>query len=323
MLDNIFQALSVLRPLLGDSIALFTIAVGVAFGVVTLAVLYLLGRSVSPTRRRLAEGGFAHTYTDKSRTARKIDKAVKPIRGLIVPTKEKDLNATQKRLIHAGYRSEEAITVFYAVKVLMILVFAMIAGVIAVVFVKASSETILYSMLFGALLGVVAPSYYLDKKMDKRKTEIINAFPDVLDLMVACSEAGLGLNAAIQRVARETQMMYPILSAELELVNSEIRSGIDRVDALRGLSDRTGIEEISGFVSMISQSVKFGTSIAETLRIYSEEFRDKRMQRAEEKAAKVSTYLIFPLVLCIFPSFFCIAIGPSVILIMRAFSGVG
>ena len=174
-------------------------------------------------------------------------------------------------------------------------------------------------MLAGALVGIILPSYILDRKVSNRQTEIINGFPDILDLMVACTEAGLGLNAAIQRVAQETRLMYPTISEELELVNTEMQTGVERTEALRGLSERTGVDEISGFVSMIRQSVKFGTSIADTLRIYADEFRDKRMQKAEETAAKVSTKLIFPLVLCIFPSFFAVAIGPAVLSIIRAF----
>ena len=149
--------------------------------------------------------------------------------------------------------------------------------------------------------------------IERRKRRLYNGFPDALDLLVVCTEAGYGLKPALQRVADELVIGHPELSEELALVNSEMRAGVDRVDALRNLADRTGLEEIAGLVALLSQSLRFGTSIAESLRIYSEEFRDKRMQRAEEEAGKVSTKMVFPLVLCMFPAFFVVAIGPAIV----------
>ena len=322
ILTVIAQSIESLKFITGDSRLLFVLAVGVTFAVLAISILYLLGRAVSPVRRRIQESASIDSddaSQPKNKTAAKIDRSVAPIKGLIVPNREKELSTTNKRLMHAGFRGAEVTTAFYAIKVLLAVVLAISAGGIAFVFFNTNTENTLYSLLGGAAAGLILPSYWLDNVIEKRQTEVMNAFPDVLDLMVACTEAGLGLNAAIQRVAKETTTIYPVLSAELAQVNSDIQSGVERTTALKGLTIRTGVEEISGFVSMISQSVKFGTSIADTLRVYAEEFRDKRMQRAEEKAAKVSTKLIFPLVLCIFPSFFAVAIGPAVIAIMRAF----
>lgn len=318
MMEWVTQTLTVLRPLFGNSLFLFTFAVGLMFAVVVFSALYVLNRSVSPARRRVLEGGADHLQAVRGGRARKVERAVGPFKNLFVPSNPNELGKTRSRLVHAGYRGEEALTVFYLLKTLGLVGFGIGAGLFAFVVLKASSTQIIYWTLAGAVLGMLLPSYVLDKKVKKRQTEIVNGFPDMLDLLVACTEAGLGLTAAIQRVARETSMIYPALSAELELVNSEIRTGSDRIEALRALSARTGVEDIAGFVSMISQSVRFGTSIADTLRIYAEEFRDRRMQRAEEKAAKVSTLLIFPLVICIFPAFFAVAVGPAVISIVRA-----
>ncbi len=153
--------------------------------------------------------------------------------------------------------------------------------------------------------------------MKNRQASILNGFPDMLDLLVACSEAGLGLNAALQRVTNEISLSYPELAEELQNVNLEMRAGIDRMDALKGLALRTGIEEISGLVSMLRQSIRFGSGVSETLRIYSEEFRDRRMQKAEAVAGGIGTKMIFPLILCIFPAFFVVAIGPAVINIIE------
>ena len=139
-----------------------------------------------------------------------------------------------------------------------------------------------------------------------------------MDLLVVCVEAGLGLAAAIQRVADELAISHPELASELFIVNAEIRAGVERVRALQGLADRTGLDDIRGLVSLLAQSLRFGTSVAETLRVYSDEFRDKRMQRAEEQAAMIGTKLIFPLVLFLFPSFFLVMIGPAILGVLAA-----
>jgi tight adherence protein C len=166
------------------------------------------------------------------------------------------------------------------------------------------------------------PNFLLVRKVKKRQREILNGFPDALDMLVTCTEAGLGLNAALQRVASELSISYPALSDELELVNAEIRVGVDRIQALRNLVDRTGIAEIRGLVSLLSQSMRFGNSVADSLRIYSEEFRDKRMQNAEELAAKIPIKMIFPLVFCLVPAFFLIGAGPAVVGVFRALNAM-
>jgi tight adherence protein C len=271
----------------------------------------------NPVRRRVLQ----ITDGDEKRTSRasRIDRSLAPIKAFIVPTRSKELSAIRRRLAFAGYRGDETVTVYYALKLLLLVVLAIAGGILAAVSPDSTGVGIFAAITFGVSLGVVLPSYYIDQRIKARRTEIVNGFPDVLDLIVACTESGLGLNDSIQRVSRETALMFPVLSTELGLVNSQIRAGVDRIEALHGLAQRTGLEEINGFVSMVSQSVRFGTSIAETLRIFAEEFRDSRMQRAEEQAAKVGTKLIFPLVLCIFPSFFVVTIGPAAISVVHVF----
>ncbi len=129
----------------------------------------------------------------------------------------------------------------------------------------------------------------------------------------------MGLNPALQRVAEELDVSHPELAAEFSLVTAEIRAGIDRVESLKNLAKRTGLEDINGMVSLLAQSMRFGTSVAETLRVYSEDFRDKRMQAAEEEAAKIGTKMIFPMVLCLFPAFFVVAIGPAILKVLDTF----
>jgi len=145
------------------------------------------------------------------------------------------------------------------------------------------------------------------------------AFPDALDLMVVCVESGLALPQAIERVAEEMAVSQAELAEELALVNAQIRAGISSTEALRQLADRTGLEDIQGLVSLLAQSIRFGTSVAATLRIYAEEFRDRRMQAAEEMGAKIGTKLVFPLIFCLWPSFFLVAIGPVIIGILKTF----
>jgi tight adherence protein C len=167
------------------------------------------------------------------------------------------------------------------------------------------------------------PNYVLDHMVERRQKRLRDAFPDALDLLVVCVEAGLGLTAAIQRVADELKFSHPELGVEFARVTAEMRAGVEREAALKALAYRTGLEDIRGLVSLLIQTLKFGTSIGETLRVYSEEFRDKRMQRAEELAAKIGTKLIFPLVFCLFPSFFVVAIGPAVVRIAEVFRFLG
>jgi tight adherence protein C len=163
----------------------------------------------------------------------------------------------------------------------------------------------------------------LDYLRDKRLKLLRHGFPDALDMLVVCVEAGLGMSQALQRVSDELTVSHPELAMELALVNAEIRAGVDRVIALKNLAERTGLEDIRGLVSLLVQTLRFGTSVAESLRVYSDEFRDKRMQKAEELAAKMGTKLIFPLIVFLFPGFFVIAIGPAVIALIDVFGSLG
>ena len=180
------------------------------------------------------------------------------------------------------------------------------------------SDRILLAVAIAAALGLLLPEYVLDRLIRQRERRLRRGFPDALDLLVVCTEAGLGLPAALQRVAEEMTVSYPDLAGELALVNAEIRAGVDRTVALQNLSKRTNLKDIRGLVVALSQSMRLGASIADTLRVYAEELRDKRMQKAEEEAAKIGTQMIFPLILCLFPSFFVVIVGPAVVGVLRA-----
>jgi tight adherence protein C len=183
-----------------------------------------------------------------------------------------------------------------------------------------NSPTLLFALpIAGIALALGGPNWWLGSQVKRRQAKLRNGFPDALDLLVICVEAGLGLTAAIERVTTEVRMLHPELAQEFAAVNAEIRSGIDRATALQGLNRRTGLPEVRGLVTLLVQTMQLGTGIADSLRIYSSEFRDQRMRNAEERAAKTGTKMIFPLVFCEFPAFFLVAVGPAVIQIYKNF----
>jgi tight adherence protein C len=246
-----------------------------------------------------------------------------PINKYLLPAKDRERGRMEQRLSFAGFRHANALPLFYAAKTGLALacLFAVLAS--SVWLPQLSTTRLLFFAMLAAFVGLMLPNYVLDHLVERRQKRLRDAFPDALDMLVVCVEAGLGLTAAIQRVAEELRFSHPELGAELALVTAEMRAGVEREAALKGLAARTGLEDIRGLVSLLVQTLKFGTSIAETLRVYAEEFRDKRMQRAEEMAAKIGTKLIFPLVFCLFPSFFIVAVGPAVIRLVDVFRTLG
>ena len=294
---------------------------GVALVLFMTGLFFIFSGMKKPMRKRLDSIGEATKKGISKKESSAIAKAVEPMQSLVLPGKAEEKSKMEAKLLQAGYRSNNAVATFYGTKLILALVFGGIALLIATLFPKFSVMEVVYGVLAASFIGVTLPNVVLKSKIEKRHLAIMNGFPDALDLLVICTEAGLGLNAALQRVADELGVSYPELMEELEMVNAEIRIGVDRIVALRGLADRTGIEEIRGLVTLLTQSLRFGTSIAQTLRIYSEEFRDKRAQRAEEEAAKIATKMIFPLVFCMFPAFFIVAIGPAILGVMKALKG--
>ena len=326
MFDRLLEAYSVFSIYFNDSSLVFAATVGLSIGVLALTLMFLLNNTFSKSRRKVRAAVHERSYNPgaaaASRSASKLDSAVAPLKPVILPSSEKESSAVRKRLVSAGYRNSSAMTVFYVLRLMLALLLGIVTLFATTFFPQLSSTHIIIWTGLATLLGLLLPSYLLDKQVAARKLRIIHAFPEMLDMLVACSEAGLGLNAALQRVCKEIDLTFPDLAEELDLVNAEMLAGVDRIQALKGFSTRTDISDISGFVSMLTQSVRFGTGVAETLRIYAEEFRDKRMQRAEEAAAKIGTKLLFPLVFCMFPSFFVVAVGPAVIAIITAFRGM-
>jgi tight adherence protein C len=230
--------------------------------------------------------------------------------GEKVPRSPKEMGSLRLRLVQAGYRREEAITIFFGIRVM----FAF--GLFLFFSTSIIARPNMTMALAGLGAGYVLPGMALARVAKRRAHKIRLALADALDLLVVSVEAGLGLDAAMSRVGSELAFAYPALSDELKLINLELRAGKPRAEALRNLADRTGVDDLSSLVTMLIQTDKFGTSVAQSLRVYSDTLRTKRRQRAEEAAAKTGVKMVFPLVFCIFPAIWVVTIGPAAIRFM-------
>ncbi|MEJ2115740.1 MAG: type II secretion system F family protein, partial [Gammaproteobacteria bacterium] len=228
---------------------IFAITMGVAITLFGLAALFVASGLSDPLRRRLKHVSKSSTTSAKSNMASQgAGKVAGPISSYALPKKEEELSETRARLRHAGYRAESAVTTYYSTKLLIGIGLPILIIALASFFPHFTAFQVIAFALFSSFIGLMLPNFLLARKVKKRQREILNGFPDALDMLVTCTEAGLGLNAALQRVTSELSISYPALTDEVELVNAEIRVGVDRIQALRNLVDRTGIAEIRGLV---------------------------------------------------------------------------
>ena len=269
--------------------------------------LYYFGRHSLAIEQRLGEvtGATMKTPADSAYEKMVVD-GLKRL-GNIAPKSVGEMSKMQRRLVAAGYRRNEALLIFAGIRV----------GVALFVFVLLSTPLLirpsLSLALVGAVLAYILPGIVLGRMAAKRQHKIRLGLPDALDLLVVSVEAGLGLDQAIQRVGQELAFAHPDLCDEMRLVNLELRAGVARPEALANLGERTGVDDVISLVAMLVQTDKFGTSVAQALRVYSETLRTKRRQRAEEAAAKTGVKMVFPLVFCIFPAIWVITLGPAII----------
>ena len=234
------------------------------------------------------------------------------------PKGESEISGLRQSLVIAGYRRPNAVTIFLGTKLFGAMVAMGIALLVPQKVLAFPNASVLVTIYVGAaLFGYYVPSIWLNWTSRRRKRKIMEAFPDALDLMVVCVEAGLGLDAAINRVRYEIKFVHQELSEEFNLVAQELRTGLARMDALRNLSRRVDLEEVRSLVALLIQTDRFGTSLAQALRVHSDAMKANRQLRAEEKAAKLPVKLMFPLIFFIFPALFVVIIGPGVIRIMR------
>jgi tight adherence protein C len=284
-------------------IPLFAFVFGTAF-VAAIAYAFMPSRAAA-IDRRLEELTLTPDQVEKPRYQSLM--AMFKRLGEKAPKSAKELGSLRLRLVQAGFRRDEAMTMFFGIRVAFALtLFSLFA---TSVFARPN----LTLALGGLGLGYILPGMVLARLAKRRSHRIRLSLADMLDLLVVSVEAGLGLDQALQRVGQELAFAYPELSDELRLINLELRAGKPRSEALRNLADRTGVDDLSSLVTMLIQTDKFGTSVAQSLRVYSETLRTKRRQRAEEAAAKTGVKMVFPLVTCIFPAIWVITIGPAAI----------
>lgn len=316
--------LGTLQDFLGDgskSALLFIALAAVAAFALMMGFSAIVTSLLDPVRRRLGQLG-PDEQTSGS-TAAALAESLSKFAAIITPRTERERMRVDRMLTHAGYRSANARTLYYGVKALLVIVLPLLVLLASPLFPKLTTDQLMLFAAGAGGLGWFACSVWLDKQVARRQRALRAGFPDALDLLVVCVESGLGLAPALQRVAEELAVSHPALGDELTLVNAEMRAGVERGTALKNLAERTGLDDIRGMTALLVQTMRFGTSIADALRVYSEEFRDKRTQAAEEEAAKIATKMIFPLVLFLFPSFFLVAIGPAVIALVDVFAQIG
>lgn len=303
-----------------QSLFLVLVFAGVAAGVFGLTQLLAGGQSARDRLRRLDRRPAAPRGDEPGRLSRRLNRFAAPLARLAATggATDREISADRARFLRAGLRSATAPLFFFAAKTLL----AVVLPLLALVLLQFQGQRLdgvqtLLVILLAATIGLYLPNALLALRTRRRQREVFDAFPDAVDLMVVCVEAGIGLDAAIARSAAEMEIRSPVMAEELKLVSAEMRVGATREGALRNLAVRNGIPEIGSFVAMMIQADRFGTSIADSLRVQSDTLRVKRRQRAEEQAAKLPAKLLFPLIFCIFPSLLLVLLGPSMVQVYR------
>jgi tight adherence protein C len=266
--------------------------------------------------------GYADARDRPARGIARLAALLRPLARLVKPAPGEELSRINLALVHAGYRSENAVEILLGTKLLLPLVVIIIMWQI-----DSHLETPLElpPAIAFAFIGIAfaffLPNLWLRSKIAERQTAVSDALPDSMDLLVTCVEAGLSLDAAMARVAQELELVAPVLAQEMKQTLLEIQAGVKRSDAFHRLSNRTGVEDLRTLSAMIIQTEMFGTSVSRALRVHAEGMRTKRMQRAEEKAAMVSVKMTVPLIMCILPSLFAVVIGPAVAMVAKRMAG--
>lgn len=283
------------------------------FIAITLAVFAFGAAAYAPSSvlgaRLRALGSQRAQVKEPPVIKQRIEQALDPL-SKALPLSPDDSDRTRAWLIQAGYREARHLTIFLGIRVLVALV--ALAGV--VIFSGFKSPPLLLGM---TALGFFVPRFLLKRKIRDRQTRIRIALPDALDLTVICVEAGLALDQALHRVGEDLKHAHPDLSDEFYLVNLEMRAGKPRAEALRNLVSRTGVDDIKSLVGTLIQTDRFGTSVAQALRVHSDSLRTERRQRAEEQAAKTTIKMVPPLVVFVLPSIIIVTLGPAIIQLYR------
>jgi tight adherence protein C len=293
------------------------LAVGLLGLLLVMATLPIMLKKQPDRFRDLKDQRNARDTQSATAALRRGDKADKleKFAQFLEPQTEEEMSAARLKLMRAGYTAKNAVRTFHAAQFALglgLLAFGMMLAFIKSSQGEVSTQTlIMYTIIPGAI-GYYLPQYWVQRRLQTRQEEIVSGFPDALDLMLVCVEAGQSLDQSIIRVAKESRAGYPALADEFDMVAHEVKAGKERVKVLKDMSERVGIPDVASFVTTLVQSATFGTSIAEALRVYSAEMRDKRVMRAEEKANVLPTKLTLGTMLFCLPPLLIILIGPSV-----------
>nr|WP_314634271.1 type II secretion system F family protein [uncultured Janthinobacterium sp.] len=287
----------------------------IVFGIV-LVVLRLFAGNAVQVRLDTLDGKKADTDRGRRASQRWLERVVsltRPLAKLSLPEEGWEESPVRIRFINAGWRKSTAPALFYAAKTGLTL----LLPILAYLLLRHGNHNLFLWLVAAAAAGYYLPDVWLKHCLKVRQREIFETFPDALDLMTVCVEAGLAMDAALARVAQEIGLKSEILAEELQLVTLELRAGSAKDKALRNLALRTGVEDVDSLVTLLIQAERFGTSIAASLRVQSDQLRTKRRQRAEETAAKIALKLLFPLIFFIFPSLMVVLMGPAILQIYR------
>jgi len=278
-----------------------------ALGVMSL--YWILARPAGTVNARLESMDPSLALVENSPLTVMAERVAEPINRM-VPISAVEAAKLQKQLLQAGYRSQDAATAFRAIQITILIALPTLVSILCFILDRPLNNFIVWGMV-AAAIGFYLPRFVLKRMIQGRQRRIIWGLADAMDLMVVSVEAGLGLNAALNRVGDELKTLHPDMHYEIDLVNLEIRVGRSREEALRNLAERTGVDDIRSFVALLIQADRFGSSIAKAVRIFADSLRTKRRQRAEQAAQKATIKLIFPLTLFLFPVIILIILAPS------------
>ncbi len=282
------------------------------------AVVVMLMKQSQDPLNRLKEAQNSSRTADPAKQLRqaKANDKLEKYSSFLEPKDAKEYSEVQKKLIQAGYRTKDAVRFFHFAQFALGVIFLILGVGYYIVAISGDPEvstqkTLMY-VLGPGVVGYMLPKYWVTKRQQERQTKITEGFPDALDMLLVCVEAGQSLDQAIIRVSKELRTSYPDLSDEFEIVSHQIKAGKDKATVLQDMGDRCGVMDISSFVTVLVQSATFGTSIAEALRVYAAEMRDKRVMRAEEQANKLPTKMTLATMMLTVPPLLIILVGPSV-----------
>lgn len=297
---------------------------GVFLVLVTLPVL--LKREVDPLDKLRAGSRPTKDKAgkgEKLRAATSRDK-LERYSNFLEPQNAAEYSAVKLKLMQAGYRSKNAVRIYHFVQFALGIAGLVLGGAYALLKMAqgdVSTQELAMMIMIPGGAGYMLPKYWVTRRKEVRRKAIENGFPDSLDMMLVCVEAGQSLDQSIIRVANELKSGFPELAEEFETVSQEVKAGKDKTTVLKDMSERAGVQDISSFVTVLVQSQQFGTSIADALRVYSSEMRDKRVMRAEEAANKLPTKMTLATMMLTVPPLMAILIGPSIYAIIQSFGG--